>query len=95
MDSFQYNVQKNTIELSKKYQWNIKLAQHLIIVGSTGTGKTNIMKYIILKFLNLDKKNDLCIIDGKKGFLYFLFIIFLIRITVHMIQILQLNYYPI
>lgn len=58
------------IKISSMVSWDLKKASTSIILGSTGSGKTSFIKYILLSFLALNDKNQVYIVDGKSAFLY-------------------------
>lgn len=66
-----YQKSDTDIRLSNKFVWNLKLAPMGLIVGPTGSGKTNFIKYLIFHFLSIKNENDIYAIDGKKGYLYY------------------------
>lgn len=58
------------IKISSRVHWDLKKASSAVALGVTGSGKTNFIKYLILKFLELQSKNEVYVIDGKSAFLY-------------------------
>lgn len=56
------------IRLTKKLTWTLKQPMGLI-VGGTGTGKTSLLKYIIINFVASNSKNRVYTIDGKNAYL--------------------------
>lgn len=56
------------IPLSSRFSWTDRQPMGLI-VGPTGSGKTSLLKSIIIGFLENDKKNSVYTIDGKDAFL--------------------------
>lgn len=55
--------------LTTKIQWDRKRQPMALVVGPTGSGKTSVIKTLILSFLQNDSKNTLYTIDGKESFL--------------------------
>lgn len=60
---------KGITPLTTKIQWDRKLQPMGLVVGPTGSGKTSVLKTIILSFLLNDNRNTLYTIDGKGSFL--------------------------
>lgn len=56
------------VRLTKRLKWTTKQPMGLI-VGPTGSGKTSLIKYLILGFLINDKRNEVFTIDGKGAYL--------------------------
>lgn len=57
------------IPLTQKLVWDIKKQPMGLIAGPTGSGKTSLIKSIIVEFLANSKKNIVHTIDGKNSFL--------------------------
>lgn len=57
------------VQLTSKLSWNIKKQPQLGIFGKTASGKTSLIKAIIISFLANNKNNQLMLIDGKASFL--------------------------
>lgn len=57
------------ISLTKQLSWDIKKQPQIGIFGKTSSGKTSLIKSIIISFLANNKKNQLMLIDGKASFL--------------------------
>lgn len=57
------------IPLTQKLVWDIKKQPMGLIVGPTGSGKTSLIKSIVIEFLANSKKNIVHTIDGKNSFL--------------------------
>lgn len=60
---------KGITSLTTKIIWDRKKQPMGLIVGPTASGKTSLLKVIIISFLANDNKNTLYIIDGKSSFL--------------------------
>lgn len=58
------------IKISSRVTWDLEKAPTAALLGGTGSGKTSVIKYILLSFLALNKKNQVFVIDGKSAFLY-------------------------
>ncbi|WP_270513089.1 FtsK/SpoIIIE domain-containing protein [Lactococcus lactis] len=56
------------IQLTQRLTWTIRQPMGLV-VGPTGSGKTSLLKVLIISFLANNHKNKVFTIDGKKGFL--------------------------
>ena len=72
IDSDSYLGQSNDfkIKISSRVTWDLEKAPTAALLGGTGSGKTSVIKYILLSFLALNKKNQVFVIDGKSAFLY-------------------------
>ena len=57
------------IPLTKQLSWDIKKQPQIGIFGKTASGKTSLIKSIIISFLANNKNNKLFLIDGKASFL--------------------------
>lgn len=57
------------IPLTKQLSWDIKRQPQIGIFGKTASGKTSLIKSIIISFLANNKNNKLFLIDGKASFL--------------------------
>lgn len=57
------------IPLTKQLSWQIEKQPQAGIFGKSGSGKTNLIKLIIISFLANNKNNKLMLIDGKASFL--------------------------
>lgn len=57
------------IPLTKQLSWDIKKQPQIGVFGKTASGKTSLIKSIIISFLANNKNNKLMLIDGKAGFL--------------------------
>ena len=56
------------IQLTQRLTWTIRQPMGLV-VGPTGSGKTSLLKVLIISFLANNHKNKVFTIDGKKAFL--------------------------
>lgn len=56
------------IKLSKRFSWTTRQPMGLV-VGPTGSGKTSLLKSLIISFLANNHKNKVFTIDGKGAFL--------------------------
>lgn len=56
------------IQLTQRLSWTIRQPMGLV-VGPTGSGKTSLLKVLIISFLANNHKNKVFTIDGKKAFL--------------------------
>lgn len=56
------------IRLTERLNWTLKQPMGLI-VGPTNSGKTSLLKYLILAFLINNRKNQVYTIDGKAAYL--------------------------
>ncbi|HCJ1246101.1 TPA: hypothetical protein NQO42_001419 [Listeria innocua] len=57
------------IPLTTQLSWDIKKQPQIGIFGKTGSGKTSLIKSIIISFMANDNNNKLMLIDGKESFL--------------------------
>ncbi len=57
------------IPLTKQLSWDIKKQPQIGVFGKTASGKTSLIKSIIISFLANNKNNKLMLIDGKASFL--------------------------
>lgn len=57
------------IPLTTQLSWDIKKQPQIGIFGKTGSGKTSLIKSIIISFMANDNNNKLMLIDGKASFL--------------------------
>lgn len=62
--------QPKVIRISSRVTWDLEKAPTAAVLGGTGSGKSSLIKYVILCFLILHKQNEVFVIDGKSAFLY-------------------------
>lgn len=62
--------QPKVIRISSRVTWDLEKAPTAAVLGGTGSGKTSVIKYILLSFLALNDQNQVFVIDGKSAFLY-------------------------
>lgn len=57
------------IQLTERLFWDMSRQPMLAVIGKTGSGKTTLIKGLIISFLANNPNNKCCIIDGKNAFL--------------------------
>lgn len=58
-----------SIRLTELLSWDVKKQAQIGVFGKTGSGKTSLIKAIMISYLATNQKNTVMIIDGKDSFL--------------------------
>lgn len=58
-----------SIRLTELLSWEVKKQAQIGVFGKTGSGKTSLIKAIMISYLATNQKNTMMIIDGKGSFL--------------------------